>query len=178
MTRKEDERLLRGAGHFVDDVEAAGTLHIAVAAARTRTRGSAHRRVTRRGRVRRASVLTGADVVARTRAVPRPAPAAGRPATPASTRLATDVARFEGQPVVSVVAVDRYVAEDALELIDVDYEPLPHVTDVEAGSRPARPGSTPAVRNLLVAIRGRAGDPEARCAAAAVVVDGRSASTA
>ena len=39
--------------------------------------------------------------------------------------LAQEIAAYEGQPVVSVVATSRHVAEDALELIDVDYEPLP-----------------------------------------------------
>ena len=43
--------------------------------------------------------------------------------------MARDRALFEGQPVVSVVATDRYVAEDALGAISVDYDPLPHVVD-------------------------------------------------
>ena len=46
--------------------------------------------------------------------------------------LATARVRFVGEPVAAVAAVDRYVAEDALELIDVDYEPLPSVVDPAA----------------------------------------------
>src|SRR5919206_2521769 len=47
--------------------------------------------------------------------------------------LAIDKVRYIGDPVAAVVAVDRESAEDALELIDVDYEPLPAVFDpVEA----------------------------------------------
>ena len=44
--------------------------------------------------------------------------------------LATDKVRFQGQEVAFVVAEDRYAARDALELIDVEYEPLPPVVDV------------------------------------------------
>ena len=47
--------------------------------------------------------------------------------------LATDKVRFQGQEVAFVVAEDRYVARDALELIDVEYEPLP-----AGGRRPHR----------------------------------------
>ncbi len=43
--------------------------------------------------------------------------------------LATDKVRFVGEPVAAVAAVSRYVAEDALELIDVEYEPLAVVVD-------------------------------------------------
>ncbi len=49
--------------------------------------------------------------------------------------LATDKVRFVGEPVAAVAAVSRYVAEDALELIGVDYEPLPPVVDADEGAR-------------------------------------------
>ena len=50
--------------------------------------------------------------------------------------LATDKVRFVGEPVAAVVADSRYIAEDALELIEVDYEELPAITDAEAGLAP------------------------------------------
>ena len=50
--------------------------------------------------------------------------------------LATDRVRFVGEAVAAVVAEDRYTAEDALELIDVEYEPLPPVLDPEAALAP------------------------------------------
>jgi carbon-monoxide dehydrogenase large subunit len=53
--------------------------------------------------------------------------------------LATDKVRFQGQEVAFVVAQDRYSARDALELIDVDYEPLPPVIDAEQALDPAAP---------------------------------------
>ncbi len=59
----------------------------------------------------------------------RPVP--GAPAIPLYA-LARGPAPYEGQPVVSVAATSRHIAEDAVELIDIDYEPLPHVSDVAA----------------------------------------------
>src|SRR6185312_13583301 len=53
--------------------------------------------------------------------------------------LATDKVRFQGQEVAFVVAEDRYAARDALELIDVVYEPLPAVVDVRAALDAAAP---------------------------------------
>jgi 2-furoyl-CoA dehydrogenase large subunit len=50
--------------------------------------------------------------------------------------MATDKARFVGEPVAAVVARNRYVAEDALDLIEVDYELLPPVVDPEKGAQP------------------------------------------
>ncbi len=53
--------------------------------------------------------------------------------------MATDKVRFAGEPVAAVAAVSRYVAEDALELIDVDYEPLPVIVDAHAALEPDSP---------------------------------------
>jgi len=53
--------------------------------------------------------------------------------------LAVEKVRYVGEPVAVVAAIDREVAEDALELIDVDYEPLPPVVDAEKAMRPGTP---------------------------------------
>src|SRR6202451_812810 len=53
--------------------------------------------------------------------------------------LATDKVRFQGQEVAFVVAEDRYAARDALELIDVEYEPLPAVVDALRALEPGAP---------------------------------------
>ena len=53
--------------------------------------------------------------------------------------LATDKVRFQGQEVAFVVAEDRYAARDALELIDVEYEPLPPVVDARRALDPGAP---------------------------------------
>ena len=59
--------------------------------------------------------------------------------------LATDKVRFQGQEVAFVVAEDRYAARDALELIDVEYEPLPAVMD----ARRALDADAPLIRDDL-----------------------------
>ena len=53
--------------------------------------------------------------------------------------LARDKVRYVGEPVVGVIAESRYHAEDALELIDIDYEPLAAVSDPEAAARSGAP---------------------------------------
>src|SRR5690606_19254123 len=80
-----------------------------------------------------AAVVTGADALAWTR------PLGSVPKRWGSLVMATDKARFVGEPVAAVAAVSRAVAEDALELIDVEYEPLEPVTDPIAAMQPDSP---------------------------------------
>ena len=89
--------------------------------------------------------------------------------------LATDVAHFEGQPVVSVVARSRAIAEDALDLIDVEFEPLPHVSDVVRAMESDAPLLHPRelATNRLVENRQERGTPDAELAASAVVAGDR-----
>ncbi len=124
IARKEDGRFIRGKGRFVDDITLPGMLHGAVlrspvAHARIRsidvTAAQAHPMVV--------AVLTGETLAERDLAW---MPTLSRDV---QAVLATDKVRFQGQEVAFVVARDRYAARDALELIDVDYEPLPVVTD-------------------------------------------------
>jgi len=75
--------------------------------------------------------------------------------------------RFVGEPVAAVAAVDRHTAEDALQLIDVDYEPLEFVLDYEAALKPDAPkiwpegNLSPTARNELVPISTKRGDVDA-----------------
>ncbi|HEX2438891.1 MAG TPA: xanthine dehydrogenase family protein molybdopterin-binding subunit, partial [Methylomirabilota bacterium] len=173
VKRKEDDRLLRGSGRFLDDVEETLTLHVAIGRcpyphARIRsidvTRALAHSGVE--------AVLTGPQLVARTEGITALRPFPGSAPT-MFYGMAHEVARYEGEPVVAVAAVDRYVAEDALELIDIDYEPLPHVVTVEDALRPGAPqlhATVPA--NVVVESSVRAGEPDRRLADAAVTVEG------
>jgi carbon-monoxide dehydrogenase large subunit len=134
MLRKEDARFVRGAGTYIDDVTLPGTLHGAIlrspyAHARIvyldTAAAEAHPKVK--------AVLTGATLASRD--------LAWMPTMSADVQavLATDKVRFQGQEVAFVVAEDRYAARDALELIDVEYEPLPPVVDAHRALSPGAP---------------------------------------
>jgi len=124
MKRKEDPRFVRGQGNYVDDVVLPGMLH--GAALRSPL---AHARIVsidtsaalQHPKVR--AVITGRDLEAQG--------LAWMPTLSADTQavLATDKVRFQGQEVAFVVADDHYAARDALELIDVEYDPLTVVHD-------------------------------------------------
>jgi carbon-monoxide dehydrogenase large subunit len=174
VRRKEDDRLLRGAGRFVDDVDDAAALHVAFARC-----PFPHARVVRIDAsdvldlAGVEAVLLGEDVVARTEPIDvlRPFPGALR--TP-FYGMAFPVARYEGEPVAAIAAADRYAAEDALEHLHVEWEPLPQVVDPEAALGPGAPrlhASIPG--NLLIESTAEGGEAEARLAAAAVAVRGR-----
>ena len=173
--RKEDDRLLRGEGQFTDDVDRRHTAEIAVARC-----PYPHARIVRvdasaaLGVHGVLQVITGAEVAARTGPIRILRPVPGAPVIP-HYALAERVATYEGQPVVSVAAVSRHVAEDALEEIEIEYEPLPHVTDVSSALAPGAPVIHPDVldSNLLVSNPQGSGDMAARMSEADVVVEGR-----
>jgi aerobic carbon-monoxide dehydrogenase large subunit len=132
--RKEDARFIRGRGTFVDDVQLPGMLHGAIlrsplAHARIRSVDTAAAEAHPKVR----AVITGATLAARSLAW---MPTLSRDV---QAVLATDKVRFQGQEVAFVVAEDRYAARDALELINVEYEPLPAVIDAEHALDPGAP---------------------------------------
>ena len=134
MKRKEDVRFIRGKGNYVDDLQLPGMLHGAIlrspiAHARIKSidtsAAEAHPKVK--------AVITGKILET-----------LGLAWIPALSHdvlavLATDKVRFQGQEVAFVVAEDRYSARDALELIDVEYEPLPPVIDARRALDPGAP---------------------------------------
>jgi len=134
VRRKEDARFIRGKGTFVDDVQRPGMLHGAILRSPL-----AHARIV--------SVDTAAaEAHPKVEAVitGRMLAEAGLAWMPTLSQdsqavLATDKVRFQGQEVAFVVARDRYSARDALELIQVEYEPLPCVIDAERALDPAAP---------------------------------------
>jgi aerobic carbon-monoxide dehydrogenase large subunit len=138
VQRKEDPRFIRGQGTYVDDVQLPGMLHGAVLRSPL-----AHARIVsidtaaalQHPKVH--AVITGADLEEQG--------LAWMPTLSADTQavLATDKVRFQGQEVAFVVADDRYAARDALELIDVDYDPLPPVVD----AKKALDADTPVIRD-------------------------------
>ena len=134
VRRKEDARFIRGMGTFVDDIALPGMLHGAVlrsplAHARIvsvdTTAAQAHPKVR--------AVITG-DMLEQRKLAWMPTLSQDVQAV-----LATDKVRFQGQEVAFVVAEDRYSARDALELIDVEYEPLPVVVDATRALDPGAP---------------------------------------
>ncbi|MFP3283766.1 MAG: molybdopterin cofactor-binding domain-containing protein, partial [Nitrososphaeria archaeon] len=85
--------------------------------------------------------------------------------------LAADTVRYVGEPVALVAAETEEEAEGALELIRVDYEPLPAVTSVEDALRPDAPRLHPG-GNVAMRIRAANGDPHRALETAAAVVEG------
>jgi len=130
LRRLEDEALLRGEGRFIDDLDPvphaghAAVLRSLLAHARI-ARLDASAALELPGVI---GVLTGAEVVA----MSRPFPVGVDGARPYYA-AAAEIARYAGEPLAVVVARDRYIAEDALELIEVEYEPLEPVLDPEDG---------------------------------------------
>ncbi len=141
IKRNEDPRLLTGRALFVDDVTLPGMLHVAFVRS-----PHAHARILgidaaqAREREGVVAVYTAADLGDYWQHGPLlvpPPPVEGmifheRTQVP----LAKDKVRHVGEPVALVVAVSRYVAEDAAEEVMVDYEPLPAVVDLEAALAP------------------------------------------
>src|SRR5262245_34360119 len=142
VKRKEDPALLTGRGRFVDDIRLAGMLDAVVLR-------SPHAHAAIRGIEKRAAlalpgvhaVFTHADLPdsMRRQTVPLlvPSPAIKQPCMPYC--LAKDEACFVGEPVAIVIAEDRYLAEDAAALVNIDYEPLPAVSDCAKGLAPGAP---------------------------------------
>ena len=136
VKRNEDRKLLTGQALFIDDVELPGMLHAAflrsqVAHARIRS-VDVSRALKRPGVV---AAYTAHDLGAYWQPGPLlvpPPPIAGIVFNQRSqVPLAKDWIRHVGEPIVVVVAESRYVAEDALDDIDVDLEQLPAVVDIE-----------------------------------------------
>lgn len=171
IKRNEDPRLLRGLGSFVDDVEPPDVLHAAILRSpfgHARINGIDVSRARAMPGVH--AVYTAADLGTVNQpaplVVPHPNLTHGRTQRP----LAVDKVAFIGEAVAMVVAESRYLAEDAAEQIEVDWEPLPAIVDF---TRAADPGS-PLVHedvpeNVAARFTQIVGDPDAAFAEAARV---------
>jgi len=175
IPRKEDDRLLKGGGKFTDDVQIPHQLEMAVG------RSPFPHAIIQNIEFNSAleldgvyHILTGSDVrkMSKPLTVLRPVP--GAPDLPYYA-LATDKVVHEGQPVVSIVAETRAIAEDAIELIDIEYEPLEHITETHNALAKNAPILHPESlsSNLLTSNEDRAGNPEERLGAADKVIEGR-----
>src|SRR5256884_8025074 len=134
IKRKEDDRFIRGKGNYVDDITLPGMLHMAILRS-----PYAHARI-RSIDTSRAQAVPGVVAVV-TGELLAQHNLAWMPTLSGDTQavLATDKVRMQGQEVACVIAEDPYTAHDALELIDVDYEPLPVVTTPQASLEPGAP---------------------------------------
>jgi aerobic carbon-monoxide dehydrogenase large subunit len=132
--RKEDARFIRGRGNYVDDIALPRMLHGAVLRSPlAHARISAIDTLAAEAHPKVRAVITGQMLAERG--------LAWMPTISGDVQavLATDKVRFQGQEVAFVVAEDRYAARDALELIDVTYEPLPPVVDARLALDPDSP---------------------------------------
>lgn len=135
VRRNEDEKFVKGEAVYVDDIDM-DCAHVAILRsifphARLKkidtSKAEAMKGVL--------AVITGPEVVAQTKSVPPRAIA--KPLK--QYVMAGDKIRYLGEPIAAVVAEDRYLAEDALDLIEVEYEPLPAVTRIDEALKPGAP---------------------------------------
>lgn len=168
VERFEDAALLRGQGRFLDDLPIApGTAHAAILRS-----PHPHAKIIAID-VTRAEALAGVyTVVSGAEAKLWSEPfLVGIRQPMAHWCIATDAVRYMGEPVAIVAAESRYIAEDALALIEVDYRPLPAVVDVTAALAPDAPVLHPEVGgNLINERQFTYGDPAAVFADAAHIV--------
>src|SRR2546427_1556994 len=136
IKRREDPRLITGTATYVDDVVPPGLLHVTIVRS-----PHAHARIAAidmekaRGAARVVAVWTGEDVAARCGPLPI-GPRIRDMKVPKRYPLVIDgVVRHVGDPVAAVVATDLAACRDAADLVEVEYEPLAAVIDVEAAMR-------------------------------------------
>ena len=171
VKRVEDRRLLTGRGTYIDDHPPVGNLfHAAIVRsphAHARILGYDLGAALALDGV--AGVITGADVARHSKPF-----SVGVTAPVHYYCAATDKARFVGEPVAVVVARSRYLAEDAAELVQVRYEPLPVVVDPERALEPDAPVLHEAVGSNLANNRRLVyGDPDRAFREADVVLKER-----
>ena len=176
VVRREDNRLLKGAGTFVGDMKLEGMVHVAIVRSQ-----QAHARINSvdleaaRNADGVVLALAGAelkDVLPPISGMQVAAPKGWRDGMdphieiPDQTLVPYDKLRYVGEPYALVVAGDRYMAEDAAELIEGDFEPLPPVAnaevalDAEALVHDHLPG------NIAATLHAKKGDGEAALATA------------
>ncbi|UTY48469.1 xanthine dehydrogenase family protein molybdopterin-binding subunit [Sinorhizobium fredii] len=174
VKRTEDPRLLAGVGQYVDDMAPAGMLHVAL-----RRSDQPHARILNID-VGEAFSVPGVIAIYDATDLENEV----RPAIPTSRMpdyyatpiwpLARNKVRYVGEPVVAVVAESRYAAEDALEHITIDYEPLPFaIRQVDAVKDDAPLLHEEAGTNTIIRREFKRGDVDAAFESAAVTVKGR-----
>ncbi len=170
--RKEDRRLITGMARFMADIELPGMTHAVfvrspLAHARIREVDTAAARA-HPGVV---GVFTGAEIGLLAR--PIRTPYGGIVYYESDwPPVAIDKVRFAGEPVAVVVAVNRYIGEDAADLVNVSYEPLEPVVTLDRAMQPDAPSVHDELPgNLFIDERREYGDVDGQAAEAPVVVE-------
>lgn len=173
VARLEDPALLTGRGRFVDDVKFPGMLHACFVRsphAHARIRGIDSSAAL--GLPGVSAVLTAADLPAPmdTNRMPMLVPNPAIAASLTQHCLARDEICFVGQTVAVILAESRYIAEDAVALVDVDYEVLPAASDCREAEKPDAPRAHVTLDNNIASkFRMEYGDAAAAFASAAHV---------
>ena len=142
ITRLEDDILLAGEATFIDDIQLDGMLHLAVVRSQM-----AHARIASidvsaaRDLPGVAAVYTIDDLlpVLSQERIPENFPTPGDRVDVGPYVLARGEVCYVGEPIVAVIAENRYVAEDAAQLVVVDYDPLPVLADPRDAAKPDAP---------------------------------------
>jgi CO/xanthine dehydrogenase Mo-binding subunit len=172
--RKEDRRLLRGAGCFLDDLRRAGLVHLGVVRS-----PHAHARVVKiAGDEARQlpgvlAVWTAADLPEASRPIVEAYGATPKARPFAQLPLAGDRVRYVGEPVAVVIADDPYRLADAVEAVRVEYTPLPALVDVESAATAPTHLHEGWPDNAALITRGAVGDVESALTRAEVVIHER-----
>ncbi|HKE29379.1 MAG TPA: xanthine dehydrogenase family protein molybdopterin-binding subunit [Bryobacteraceae bacterium] len=173
IRRKEDPRLITGTATYLDDIKMPGMHHAMIV--RSPHGAAKIRRISTEGAVALAGVVavfTGADVK-HLGPVPTAASLPGL-RVPHHHLLAQDRVYYQGHPVAVVVATDRYVARDAADLVEVDYEPVDAVADPEKAIASGAPAVHPEwPDNVAFTFHQEGGDAAAAFRDAEVVVKQR-----
>jgi aerobic carbon-monoxide dehydrogenase large subunit len=175
IARNEDDRLLRGRGQYIDDIDAKEVLHAAFVRSPYAHANIRSIDVSRARELRGVhAVYTCDDIGHVDRELPLliPHPYLQYPKT--QRPLARGHVDHVGQAVAFIVAESRYLAEDAAELVEVEYEPLPVVVDLERAAAPESPRVHDDVPdNVASHFVQQSGDPDAAFAEADVVLKAR-----
>ena len=171
VERREDHRLLTGQGQFLDDLEMPGGYEAAFVRS-----PHGHARIVGIDTAPAfdvpgvIAVFTGQDL----EPMMKPLPAkVAHPDLQDFPRLpiALDAVHYVGEPVAVVIAASRYIAEDAADLVSIDYQPLPAVASTAAALAPGAPLAHEGARdNIAVHVVQQAGDPDAAFSAAPHIV--------
>jgi len=169
--RKEDARLLTGRTQWTDNLRQPGMLHVMFLRS-----PMAHARITgvdvsaARELPGVVAAFSGQDFAAEQGSLPCAWPVSEDIVIPDHPPMAVSEVRYVGEAVACVVATDHYLAADALEAIEVDYEPLPPVLDMNEALTPDSPKVHEAGNQAFTA-KITSGDIEAAFRDASVVID-------